>query len=104
MSTIDSKSQRTEAQKESSRRNSQKSTGPRSEPGKRRSSRNALKTGMYSSEVLLSNDNPDDYTHLLDSYAAEWNPVGQSETDLLIEMVDARWRGRRMKRLDTAAI
>ena len=43
------------------RRNSKKSTGPITEPGKKNSSRNALKHGLRSKELVLPGEDPAGY-------------------------------------------
>ncbi|UCF81156.1 MAG: hypothetical protein JSV08_01675, partial [Acidobacteriota bacterium] len=43
----------TEAQREASRRNARRSTGPRSERGKAASSMNAIKHGVFAREAVL---------------------------------------------------
>jgi len=43
------------------RLNAQRSTGPRTPAGKTRVSSNALKHGLTGREVVLPNENPDDF-------------------------------------------
>ena len=89
-------STRSEAQREASRTNGAQSQGPRTPEGKARSSQNAIKHGIYSTRVVLTNENPAEYQAMLDSYIAEWRPVGQTEADLLLQMVNAMWRMHRL--------
>lgn len=50
---------------------------------------------IYTPQLLLANENPAYYRALVTSYVKEWNPVGQTERDLLADMVKARFRLRR---------
>ena len=86
MSTISTHS---DAQREASRTNGAKSNGPVSIEGKDRSCQNATKHGLRSPRVVLSNEDPNKYQKLLASYVAEWNPLGITESDLLVRMANA---------------
>src|SRR4051812_11544275 len=74
-------------QTESSRRDGSKSRGPVSSEGKARCSHNAFKLDMNSRLVVL---------RLRARYVKEWQPEGQRETDLLDDIVNARWPLNRM--------
>jgi len=79
------------------RANAQKSTGPITLPGKRRSARNALTHGLTRKILPDSLDpvaNPDFQT-LLDLYVADHNPGNQSEFDLLRTLASQQWQLRR---------
>ena len=59
-----------------------RSTGPRTEQGKRISSKNALQHGFYSRELVrlhLRKEDRKSYLKLFDGILRDWNPVGQSE-------------------------
>ncbi len=88
--------QRSEAQKAASRANGAKSRGPSTPEGIERCRRAATLHGMYTPQILLANEDPAKYKRLLDSYIAEWNPLGITERDILTDMVNARWRIRRI--------
>ena len=51
----------TDKQIEANRRNAEKSTGPRSEEGKARSSMNAIKHGLRAEQPVILGENPADY-------------------------------------------
>jgi len=59
------------------------STGPRTARGKRISSRNALKHGFFSRELvlrhLLNKEDQKDFVQVLKGLRDDWKPVGQSE-------------------------
>lgn len=82
---------------EQNRINAQKSTGPRTEEGKQRSSFNALKHGIYSHQVVLDNESPEEFMKLLRAYRDQFQPTDQLEADLIQDLADARWRIMRMK-------
>lgn len=89
---------------ETSRRNGAKSRGPKTTEGKARSSRNALKHGLSSATVVLSNESQELYDQLLTAYRTEWDPQGQTENDLLVHLVNAEWRLRRIAAIETASM
>src|SRR5262249_52104004 len=87
---------RTEKQKPASRTNGARSQGPRTPEGIDRCRQAATIHGMYTPQILLSNEDPSKYERLLTLYVREWNPIGQDERDLVTDIVNARWRIRRM--------
>jgi hypothetical protein len=91
----------TAAQIAANRRNSQKSTGPRSAEGKQSASLNALKSGIHAHSPVLPAENPDDFACLAEDYEAEFRPRTVSERDLLAQMVHAQWLLRRYRRIET---
>jgi hypothetical protein len=93
----------TEKQLQANRRNSQKSTGPRTEKGKHRSSRNALQHGLNSAAVITSGpnpENPQEYADLLQGLLDYWQPEGRMETELVRDIADDRWRLGRARRFE----
>jgi hypothetical protein len=95
---------RTEAQQEASRRNGALSRGPVTADGKAISSRNAEKHGMTGHSVVLRNESREEFDRMLDDYTAEFQPRTRRETDLVKDLVVARWRLNRIHSLETAAI
>ncbi len=94
---------RTEAQKEASRKNGSQSCGPTSEEGKARSSQNGTRHGLYSSRIVLTNESQEDFDHLFLELTEEWNPVGPTENQLLQDIAVARWKIRRFENMEGAA-
>jgi hypothetical protein len=81
------------------RRNAERSTGPRTEEGKRRSRRNAIKHGMLSSVLLIKDgDGTEDaaaFARLFADLRRDLAPVGMLE-DMMVESIAvAYWRARR---------
>lgn len=81
-------------------RSARRGTGPRTKRGKRISSKNALKHGFLSKEVVRRGvpwgENPAEFKQLLDSYLDHFKPVGPVEMDQLELAVIALWRYRRV--------
>src|SRR5262245_22101529 len=89
---------------EAARRNGAKSRGPVTEEGKRRSSRNAVKHGLTAETLVLSNEDPQKFEAIVESYADRLCPEDQLEMDLVAEMAANRWRLRRAWSLETALL
>ncbi|MFN7935170.1 MAG: hypothetical protein U0R19_17700 [Bryobacteraceae bacterium] len=94
---------RTDAQKDSSRRNGAASSGPKSREGRARSSQNATKHGLYSPRTVLANESQEAFDRLHQAYLYEWNPQGQSELDLVQDLTVYRWKLMRVRNLEDAA-
>jgi len=87
----------------SSRANAALSTGPRTDAGKRRSSRNALRHGCRSRQVdivLLQNESRNDFDTLLQDHLSAFQPRTTSERACVDRMAFARWRQRRIWALE----
>lgn len=89
---------------EASRLNGAKSRGPVTPEGKARSSQNALKHGLASRAVVLFNESHEEYDALLLEYRSLFQPMDQYEADRVTDIVNARWRIRRIQRFETAAV
>jgi len=89
---------------ESARVNGAKSRGPTTPEGRVISSMNSLKHRLTGKAVLLQNESPDEFTQLLNAYFDYLQPRNQIETDLVADMVAARWRLRRTWRYQTAML
>lgn len=95
--------ERTEAQKEASRRNGRRSRGAVTAEGRARSSQNAMKHGLFSSRTVLANESQEAFDLLLQRYLHEWSPVGASEVDLVQDLTIYRWKLTRARNLEDAA-
>ncbi|HUN81264.1 MAG TPA: hypothetical protein VMV81_07105 [Phycisphaerae bacterium] len=87
----------TEAQIAANRRNSQKSTGPRTEAGKSVSRMNALKSGLHARSVLIRDEEPAEFDALTAEYHAEFQPVTPRQRDLVDTLVYNQWVIRRLR-------
>jgi hypothetical protein len=81
-----------------------KATGPRTEQGKKRSSRNARKHGVFSEVIVLKGESKAEYEELLTGLRESHQPKGTSE-GLLVEKLAANvWRQRRLLLAEGAEI
>jgi hypothetical protein len=90
----------TKRQIAANRRNARKSTGPRTEEGKKRSSRNAITHGLVSRQVLLREEDPDLFRAVREEVWAELRPMGEVETYLAARVVSGIWRMNRIVRIE----
>lgn len=95
-------------QLEANRKNAQKSTGPKSQIGKQKVSRNAIKHGLYSDHIIIQSatysENPEHYELLLASLLEELEPAGDFQLHLVKKIADCVWRSKRVVRAETAHI
>jgi len=85
---------------EANRRNSKKSTGPRSAAGKLTSSQNAVKTGIYSEAEVIRDETPAGLAGLAADYHALFQPQGPAERCLVDILVHSEWMLRRFRRAE----
>ena len=87
--------------------NAGKSTGPRTERGKRASRMNALKLGFYSQQLpiqeLDGEDAPERFGELLVAFDKHYTPIGPVETWLVEFMAQRVWRLARVPRAERGA-
>ncbi len=81
------------------RRNAKRSTGPVTAEGKRRSSRNATKHGLYSKDTIINctafKENREQYDRLLGGLKKEFSPNDPLEKALVARLANSLWRLRR---------
>jgi hypothetical protein len=82
------------------RANSQHSTGPRTEAGKRRSSLNALRHGLTAASAVLPFEDRTAYEDHRRRFFDEYQPATPTETQLVQELVDTSWRLNRIPLLE----
>jgi hypothetical protein len=87
-----------------SRENGKKSTGPVTEEGRAKSSRNATKLGIFSQARLLEEESAAEFEALLDALILEQDAVGVLEIHYVSEIAKGMWRKWRLARAETAAI
>ena len=77
--------------------NGAKSQGPITPEGKAAARQNAIKHGLLSSKLfVLQNEKAEDFAAYIADMVELYNPANSLEIDLLVEMVGARWRLRRL--------
>jgi hypothetical protein len=84
------------------RLNALKSTGPRTAEGKARSSRNALKHGMFTRKLLLPGESQVELRELHLALLEEYKPKTVSQQFLVERVLAGMWRMRRMSGAETA--
>jgi hypothetical protein len=80
------------------RANAMLSTGPRTEPGKQRSSLNALSHGLTARTAVLPTEDPAAYQRHIQQFLDEYQPA--TESQLTHELADTAWRLRRIPLLE----
>jgi hypothetical protein len=80
--------------------NAQFSTGPRTEPGKQRSSQNSLKHGLTAKTVLLPGEDPAEYQAFAAGLQLDLEPENATECALAQEIIDLQWRLLRVSRFE----
>jgi hypothetical protein len=86
------------------RQNAQKSSGPKTEEGKRIAAQNARKHGYASAAIVLTDEDREAYDLHLDSYLASFKPVTQVECDHIRRAADAQWRLDRLTSIETGLL
>ncbi len=90
----------TPAQISANRENAQKSTGPRTEEGKARSSKNATRHGFNSKEFIVAEDQQEEFASLSKSLRKQVSPLGALEQEVFTQLLHAAWNLRRIRRLE----
>jgi len=88
------------AQIDANRRNSQKSTGPRSPEGKAAIRFNALKTGIHAQSQVIPGEDAAELEALTEDYRRQFPPESPVEVFLVDEMVAADWKLRRLRKIE----
>jgi hypothetical protein len=83
------------------RKNAQESTGPRSEEGKRRSRRNALRHGLTAETVVEGLEDPEDYRAFEATITADYDAHTAVERELVLRLASLLWRIRRATGIET---
>jgi len=81
--------------------NAQKSTGPRTEAGKQRSSLNAWRHGLTGQTVVLPSEDQSAYQRHSQSFLDEYRPKGATETQLVQSLLDTAWQVNRACAVET---
>jgi hypothetical protein len=88
-------------QLEANRENAQRSTGPRTDQGKRVSRRNALRHGLAAETVIEILEEPDDYKAFEATIIADYDARTAVERELVLRLASLLWRIRRATAIDT---
>ena len=94
----------TAAQIEANRRNSQRSTGPRTEEGKNRSRMNALDHGCRANILVLATEDFGHYQEESNAWKLSWQPRNPVEEFLVDRVVNLSWLAKRIDRAQTGRL
>ncbi len=92
----------TDNQLSANRANAQKSTGPKTPEGKRRSSLNARRHSLTGKIHIATPEESQAFDQHCKAYHAELSPVGILESDLAQEIAEDRWRLKRARSLENS--
>ncbi|MGB7160525.1 MAG: hypothetical protein WBD40_20840, partial [Tepidisphaeraceae bacterium] len=79
------------------RRNAKRSTGPRTDEGKARSSKNATTHGTFAADLLLPGEDENELVELRRGIYVSLSPQDVLERELVDRVVAAQWRLRRLR-------
>src|SRR5258707_571329 len=82
---------------EANRRNSQKSTGPKTPEGKAAVSMNSLRHGLRARTVVLPGENREEFNQLCNDLEVEWHPNSRTEQFYVEQMAVSQWKLSRME-------
>jgi hypothetical protein len=98
----------TTARIEANRRNSKRSTGPRTERGKGTTKYNAVTLGLFAKHIVIpicdGDDAEKEFQLLLDGLNQEFEPVGFYEQWLVAKIAESMWRLRRATRCESGSV
>jgi hypothetical protein len=90
-----------ERQQEANRRNAAKSHGPKTPEGRAAVRHNALKHGFTAAEIVLPTvEEQIDFEQFRAAFEEEHQPVGPTEEVLVEDIVIARWRLNRIRKME----
>jgi hypothetical protein len=89
---------------EANRRNALKSTGPKSENGKRRSRRNAFRHGLTAETVVEVLEDTADYRGFEAAIIADYDARTAVERELVLRLASLLWRIRRATSIETGLL
>lgn len=92
----------TEAQITANQINAQSSTGPKTESGKARSSRNAVKHGLRSQDFVVAPEDTEEFEELRDNLRKQMNPPSGLGDVLFTKLLEAAWNQCRCRRAEAA--
>src|SRR5690242_17064625 len=86
---------------EANRRNSLKSTGPKTEAGKQASRRNAVRHGLTAETVIGALEDAEDYKAFEAAITADYDAQSAVERELVLRLASLLWRLRRAATMET---
>jgi hypothetical protein len=86
---------------EANRRNSLKSTGPKTEAGKQASRCNAVRHGLTAETVISALEDAEDYKAFEAAITADYDAQSAVERELVLRLASLLWRLRRATTIET---
>ena len=86
---------------EANRRNALKSTGPKTDAGKKQSRRNAVRHGLTAETVVGLLEDAEDYRQFEAAVIADYDAQSAVERELVLRLASLLWRLRRTTTLET---
>src|SRR6266480_3587821 len=86
---------------EANRRNALKSTGPKTEAGKRVSRCNAVRHGLTAETVIGALEDTEDYKSFEAAITADYDAQSAVERELVLRLASVLWRLRRATTIET---
>ena len=77
-----------------------RSTGPKTEPGKARSSINAVRHGLAGKNLLLPGEDAQEYANKLDGIFSSMAPKNDAEAEIVALVADDVWKLSRLARIE----
>ena len=97
-----------EKQINTNRQNAQKSTGPKTETGKKISSQNAITHGLHATDIVINSPHLKEsrtlYDQLVDSLFEELKPIGVFQQHLVLKIANCICRYRRAINAESATV
>ena len=82
---------------------SKRSGGPKTSSGKLNASKNALKTGAYTSTIVLPGESEEDFEKLHQQFMNDFIPSDVAESAMVYELAGLTWKKLRLEKLEHAA-
>ena len=82
---------------------SKRSGGPKTSSGKLNASKNALKTGAYTSTIVLPGESEEDFEKLHQQFMNDFMPSDVAESAMVYELAGLTWKKLRLEKLEHAA-
>ena len=89
---------------EANRRNSLRSTGPKTNNGKQRASQNAVRHGLTAETVITPLEDPEDYKAFEQAVTADYEAETALERELVLRLASLLWRLRRATSIETGLL
>lgn len=86
---------------DANRRNAQRSTGPITQEGKKKSRRNAVRHGLTAETVIDELEDAEDYAAFEMAITADYDAHSAAERELVLRLASVLWRLRRATAIES---